>query len=252
MSAQAAFRGKVEARGVVAGYDTAHHVLRGVSLVAQPGRVTVVLGPNGAGKSTVLRVLSGLLPPAQGTVLLDGEDITAVPPHHRLRLGIAFLPQGRSVFPELTVHENLELGGWIFGADRARLRRALDATYGRYPQLAAWRQKLAGSLSGGQQRLVEIARLLVADPRVLLVDEPGAGLAPGIATQVYEELAALCREGRTVLLVDQNVQAALALANYVYTLESGRNQLSGTPADFDVASLVRGWLRVPAGPGGAP
>jgi len=156
------------------------------------------------------------------------------------------------VFPELTVHENLELGGWIFGADRARLRRALDATYGRYPQLAAWRQKLAGSLSGGQQRLVEIARLLVADPRVLLVDEPGAGLAPGIATQVYEELAALCREGRTVLLVDQNVQAALALANYVYTLESGRNQLSGTPADFDVASLVRGWLRVPAGPGGAP
>src|SRR5579883_1769204 len=101
-------------------------------------------------------------------------------------------------------------------------------------------------------RPLPAARRLEADPRVLLVDEPGAGLAPGIATQVYEELAALCREGRTVLLVDQNVQAALALANYVYTLESGRNQLSGTPADFDVASLVRGWLRVPAGPGGAP
>jgi branched-chain amino acid transport system ATP-binding protein len=231
---------------VVAGYYGGQTVLQGVSLEARPGRTTVVLGPNGAGKSTLLRVLAGYLRPLRGSVRLGERDVTSVPAHRRLELGLAFLPQGRSVFPDLTVAQNVELGGWIYRRDGARLRRALDAVYDRCRGVGDLRTRPAGSLSGGQQRLVEIARMLVADPSVILIDEPSAGLAPNLTDEVYRQLAELRAEGRTILLVDQNVRAAVDVADYVYTLESGRNHLDGDRARFagELDTLIRGWLRV--------
>ncbi len=232
---------------VVAGYLTGHPVLREVTLRAASAKVTVVLGPNGAGKSTVLKVLAGFLTPAAGCVLANGTDISLLPVHRHLELGIAFLPQGRSVFPGLSVIENLELGGWLWRGDRARLQRGVDAVLARYPVLADLRYRPAGSLSGGQQRTLEIARLLVTGPHTLLVDEPSAGLSPIVASQVYRELLMLKKEGRTILLVDQDVRAAIEIADYVYVLSSGRNDVEGDRSAFehgDLGVMVRGWLGV--------
>jgi branched-chain amino acid transport system ATP-binding protein len=231
---------------IVAGYTASRPVLHGVSLSAAPGRITVVLGPNGAGKSTLLRVIAGFLSPASGTVLLNETDISTLPPQAHLAHGIGLLPQGRSTFPELTVFENIELGGWTMRADRTRLREAVDRVFVRYPLLRELRDRPAGNLSGGQQRIVEIARLMVSNPTVLLIDEPSAGLSPAIAAQVYEELVALQAEGRTLLLVDQDVRAAMGIAHHVYVLNSGKNDVEGDPSAFegDLAALVRGWLGV--------
>jgi branched-chain amino acid transport system ATP-binding protein len=240
---------RVELRmeNVVAGYFPGHPVLRGITLRAAPGKLTVILGPNGAGKSTVLKVLSGFLAPAAGRVTANGTDIAPLPADRHLELGIALLPQGRSVFPDLSVAENLELGGWLWRGDRARLRRGVEAALARYPVLVELRHRSAGSLSGGQQRTLEIARLLVTIPHTLLVDEPSAGLSPIAASQVYRELVTLKREGRTILLVDQDVRAAIEIADYVYVLNSGRNDVEGDRSAFeqgDLGAMVRGWLGV--------
>lgn len=231
---------------VVAGYFEEDQVLGGVSLHAAPGRISVVLGPNGSGKSTALRVLAGFLRPRTGHVLLDGTDITALAAHRRIGLGMGFLAQGRSTFPRLTVDENLQLGAWAFRSDRARLSRALAGAYERHPALRPLRDTAAGRLSGGQQRLLEMARMLVADPRVVLVDEPSAGLSPKLADQAYADLADLRREGRTVLLVDQNVRAAVGLADYIYVLAYGRNGDQGPRGAFEgrLGDVVREWIRV--------
>ena len=231
---------------VVAGYTAGHPVLRGVNLVAQPGRITVVLGPNGAGKSTLLRAIAGFLQPSSGSIVLGDNDIASLPPHRHMEHGIALLPQGRSTFPELTVAENIELGGWTMRSDRARLRQAVEAMFARYPHLRELRDRPAGSLSGGQQRAVEIARLIICDPKVLLVDEPSVGLSPIVAAQVYRGLEALKAEGRTILLVDQDVRAAIKIADYVYVLNSGRNDVKGDRSAFegDLGVMVRRWLGV--------
>jgi branched-chain amino acid transport system ATP-binding protein len=231
---------------VVAGYVPGHPVLRGVNVTAEPGRITVVLGPNGAGKSTLLRVIAGFLSPQAGSVLLDEADIGALAAHRHLDRGIGLLPQGRSTFPELTVAENIELGGWTLRSDRKRRHEAVEAMFVRYPNLRELRDRSAGSLSGGQQRAVEIARLLVSNPSVLLIDEPSVGLSPLIASQVYNELIALKAEGRTILLVDQDVRAATKVADYVYVLNSGKNDIEGDRSAFegDLGVMVRGWLGV--------
>lgn len=231
---------------VAAGYIPSQPVLRGVSLRAEPGRITVVLGPNGAGKSTLLKVAAGFLPPASGSVRLGEQDIGSLPVHRHIGCGIALLSQGRSTFPELSVIENIELGGWSLRSDRSRLKAAVEAMLTRYPHLRALRDRPAGSLSGGQQRAVEIARLLVSNPSVLLIDEPSVGLSPIVATQVYKELLALRDEGRTILLVDQDVRAAIRVADYVYVLNSGRNEIEGDKSAFegDLGAIVRGWLGV--------
>jgi branched-chain amino acid transport system ATP-binding protein len=233
-------------KGVVAGYVPGHPVLRGVDLRAEPGRITVLLGPNGAGKSTLLRVAAGFLAPSSGAVTLGEVEIGRLPAHRRIELGVGLLPQGRSTFPDLTVLENIELGGWSIRSDRRRLADGVKAMLARYPQLRELSQRPAGSLSGGQQRAVEIARLLVPNPSVLLVDEPSVGLSPVVASQVYEELVALKEEGRTILLVDQDVRAAIRIADYVYVLSSGRNDVEGDRSAFegDLGALVRGWLGV--------
>ena len=231
---------------VTAGYLSNDVVLDDVSLQARPGKVTAVLGPNGSGKSTSLRVMYGFLAPRSGRVTLDGREVTTLPVDERLAAGIAFLPQGRSLFPQLTVEENLRLGAWRLRRRPAELRTAVDAMFDRYPTLAELRGREAGSLSGGQARLLEFGRTLILDPAVVLVDEPSVGLAPVLVDEVYQELARLKAEGRTVLLVDQNVQAAVTLADHVYTLAYGRNHLDGAKDEFEdrLDELIKAWLRL--------
>jgi branched-chain amino acid transport system ATP-binding protein len=229
---------------VQAGYFEHDLVLREVSLEARPGHVTAILGPNGSGKSTTLRVLYGFLQPRSGSVTLGDDDISSVGPDERLARGIALLPQGHSIFPQLSVHENLELGAWLLRRDRARLDAVLDRTYEQYPMLKQMRRRPAGSLSGGQQRMLEFARTLVLDPAIVLIDEPSVGLAPALVDEVYAHIARLKEEGRTIVLVDQNVEAAVALADYVYTLAYGRNDVDGSREDFEgrLGDVIRGWL----------
>jgi branched-chain amino acid transport system ATP-binding protein len=237
---------ELRVREVVAGYHPHQQVLSGVSIHARPSHVTAILGPNGSGKSTLLRVLYGLLDARSGSVELGGQDITDLPADERLRCSLALLPQGRSLFPALTVQENMELGAWTLRKNRGRMQEAIDSVYGRFQFARDLRNQPAGSLSGGQQRLIELARLMITDPAVILIDEPSVGLAPKLADEIYEELWKLRTEGRTIVLVDQNVQAAVQLADYVYTLESGRNHREGTREDFEGAlgDLIRQWLRL--------
>ena len=233
---------------VTAEYYPGQPILRGLTLAAAPGQISVIIGPNGSGKSTALRVLAGLLPPRAGEVLLrraaGDQAIGQVPAHGRSTLGISFLPQGHSVFPALSVHDNLMLGSWPIRRDRRRRAAAVNALYDRYPILRTKRHALAGGLSGGQQRILELARALACDPTVLLIDEPSAGVAPAIAVTMYEELAQLRREGRTIVLVDQDVRPALAIADTVFVLKSGQLDRSG-PASViggDLDALIRDWL----------
>lgn len=236
---------------VTAGYLSNDIVLDDVSLWARPGRVTAVLGPNGSGKSTALRVLYGFLEPRAGTVTLDGVDVTRVPADARTALGMALLPQGRSVFPQLSVVENLRLGAWRLRRRRPALVAAVDAMFDRYPTLRDVRDRPAGSLSGGQARLLEFGRTLVLDPAVILIDEPSVGLSPVLVDAVYDELERIKREGRTILLVEQNVQAAVELADYVYTLAYGRNHLDGEREQFGdrLDQLIKSWLQLDAAGG---
>jgi branched-chain amino acid transport system ATP-binding protein len=233
-------------QGVTAGYFNNDVVLDDVTLEARPGKVTVVLGPNGSGKSTSLRVLYGFLQPREGRVVLGERDVTDLPVGARLAAGIAFMPQGRSVFPHLTVEENLRLGAWLLRRRRADLNTAVDAMFDRYPTLKGMRHRAAGSLSGGQARLLEFGRTLILDPQVLLIDEPSVGLAPILVDEVYEEIGRLKDEGRTILLVDQNVQAAVDLADHVYTLAYGRNHLDGDRDRFadQLDQLIKQWLQL--------
>jgi branched-chain amino acid transport system ATP-binding protein len=237
---------ELQVGGLVAGYVPGHPILHGIDLTAKPGRVTVVLGPNGAGKSTMLRALAGYLTPEAGRITVGQADITRLPAFQHVERGIAFLPQGRSTFPELTVAENIELGGWTMRSERRRLRDAMDRILARYPILGELRDRPAGSLSGGQQRIVEIARLLMTDPRILLIDEPSVGLAPKVAGQVYRELEMFRQEGRTILLVDQDIRSAIRIADYVYVLNSGKNEVEGDRSAFegDLGAMVRRWLGV--------
>lgn len=231
---------------VVAGYGRSDIVLDDVSLKAQPGRVTTVIGPNGSGKSTSLRVLAGFLTPRTGAVRLGDEDISTLSASDRLTRGIAFLPQGRSVFPGLSVEENLRLGAWQIRHDRDRARGAVDAMFERYPTLRPLRAKPAGALSGGQARLLEFARMLILEPSVLLIDEPSVGLAPVLVDEVYDEIVRLKNEQRTIVLVDQNVEAAVAIADHVYTLAYGKNHLDGAHDAFagQLDALITQWLNL--------
>lgn len=236
----------LQMEGVVAGYTPRDIVLNGVDLKVRPGEVTALLGPNGSGKSTSLRVIYGFGVLHDGQVEFAGETLEGIPTHERLRRGIAFLPQGHSVFPEMTVEENLLMGTWVMGNDREQIGGALARTYEGYPQLADMSSAPAGALSGGQQRILEIARMVITDPQLLLIDEPSVGLAPVLVDDVYAEIERLRETDKTILLVDQNVEAALSLADYVYILEYGENKAEGDVSDFagDVAQIVKDWLRV--------
>ena len=223
----------LEIRDLYVGYYEDLHILRGLSLTAQTGKLTTILGANGVGKSTLLKAVYGFLKPHSGQVLLNGDDVTGTATHRLIDLGISYIPQQPGVFKHMSVRENLMLGAWTFQKDKKRIERKIEDNFNRFPILQEKQHDHAGSLSGGQQRMVEIGRTLMTDPEVILVDEPTAGLAKLLSEEVYEMLVNLRdEEGLTILLVDQEIREALKIADYVYVLELGRNKFEGPPSEF--------------------
>ncbi len=223
----------LEVREMYVGYYKDLHILQGVNLIARRAKITAVLGANGVGKSTLLKAIYGFLPPASGEVMLDGRSLSGIPTHQRIRMGLSYVTQQPSVFPWMSVEENLELGAWTFRNDAKRMRRKIEENYERFPILKVRRKSRAGALSGGQQRMVELGRTLMTEPKVILVDEPTAGLAKMLTEEVYRMLAGLRdNEGITLVLVDQEIRQALKIADYVYVLELGRNKFEGPVEEF--------------------
>lgn len=221
-------------RDLHVGYYRDLNILQGLNVKAQRNQITAVLGANGVGKSTALRAAFGFLHPNSGDILLEGVSILAVPTYERICKGLAYIPQQPGVFKDMTVEENLELGGWTFRRNKKQVRDRMDANYERFPVLKEKRKQITGELSGGQQRMVEIGRTLMAEPKVLLVDEPTAGLSKMLSDEVYEMLTVLTsRDNLTILLVDQEIRQALRIADYVYVLELGRNKFEGKAAEFE-------------------
>jgi ABC-type branched-subunit amino acid transport system ATPase component len=217
----------LEARDLAVGYREGIDILQGVSLTAAAGAITAIIGPNGAGKSTLLRCLFGLLEPRAGRVDLDGRSIVDWPTDRRKAAGIAYLPQHNSTFPHLTVEENLRLGGWLLRGSKPKLRQRIEYVCELFPLLAERRRTRATNLSGGQLRMLSVAKEIVVQPRLLLVDEPSVGMAPKVAGELYDFLARLPAAGISVLLVDQNITDAVRIAERVYLLGEGRVQREG-------------------------
>ena len=215
----------LELSGVVAGYAEVE-VLRGVSLAVRAGEIVCIIGSNGAGKSTLLRTVFGMVQARAGTIRFGGEDIANRPPTEVLKRGIGYVPQGRCNFPAMSVEENLEMGAYL--RRDARVRGDIEAIFVRFPMLAAKHRDPAGTLSGGQQQILEMAIALLLHPRVLMVDEPSLGLDPRMVELVFDTLVAMNREGTTVLMVEQNAKKALAVSDRGFVLELGRNRFEGT------------------------
>jgi branched-chain amino acid transport system ATP-binding protein len=233
------------AEDIVAGYTRDIDILRGISTKVWLGRICCVVGPNGTGKSTLLKALFGFLRPSAGRVLLAGRDITGSAPHSMLRAGVAYLPQRPSLFPYLTVESNLKLGLWHARPKHALIREQLERAYERFPVVREKRAQPAGQLSGGQQRQVEIARSLMADPSVYMIDEPTAGIDPQTSETIYEIVAGLAHDlGKAVLLVDQDIRSALDITDYVYVVKTGTVFAHGPRETFgaDTDELVARWL----------
>jgi branched-chain amino acid transport system ATP-binding protein len=215
------------------GYYKDLNILQGVSLKAEVADITVVLGANGVGKSTLLKAIYGFVKPSKGEILLQGEDITGLQSHQLVHEGISYIPQRQSVFPYMTVEENMELGAWSFRGDSDLVQERIEANYERFPLLKDRRKSPAGELSGGMQRMVELGRVLMTSPKLILVDEPTAGLAVKLARDIYNLILDLKNDGITVLLVDQNIRQAVKIADYVYVLELGRNRFDGPSEEFE-------------------
>jgi ABC-type branched-subunit amino acid transport system ATPase component len=219
---------------VHAGYLPGVDILRGLSIEAKANAITLVIGPNGAGKSTLLRTVFAFLPPNQGSITFGARPTAGLRPSDLKSLGISYVTQDINSFPALTVEDNLRMGAWVFRRDTARLRRQLERAYATFPALADKRQARAGELSGGQGRMLSVAREMMTEPQLLLVDEPTAGLAPNLVEQVYDILLAARRlSGVAILLVEQNVEQALPLADHLYLLNLGRVKAEGPGREFD-------------------
>jgi branched-chain amino acid transport system ATP-binding protein len=229
----------MELRAVDVAYHGDIRILQGVSLTVRSGAITGVIGPNGAGKSTALRTLYGLLRPTSGDVLIGATRVTGIAPWEFIAHGVAMVPQNRSLFNELTVEDNLRLACWTFRSDKQRVAQAIERAYTRFAVLKDRRRQLAGAMSGGQQRLLELARALVLEPRVLLLDEPTAMIAPRLSAEIYEFIAALPSQGISVLLVDQNVRQCVRISDHIYVLELGRNKVDGPVARFGADQSLR-------------
>jgi len=230
------------AESLTAGYGRID-ILHGVSLTVHANEIVSIIGPNGAGKSTAFKTIVGFLTPRAGRVTFNGEDVTGLRPDLVLRRGLAYVPQGRIVFPQMTVLENLEMGAYI-ERDPARVAAALERVYAMFPILAERRKQSAGTMSGGEQQMVAIARALMTTPRLILLDEPSLGLSPKFVTLIFEKLVELRQAGYTLMVVEQNATRALAIADRGYVLELGRNRFEGAGpsllADPEVKRLYLG------------
>jgi branched-chain amino acid transport system ATP-binding protein len=207
------------------------HALRDVSVRVADKSVVAIIGANGAGKSTLLKTIAGLVRPGHGAVRLDGQDITALRPHERIDRGIVLCPEGRRLFPDLTVFENIRMGAYRL-RDGAQFRQRLDQLYAIFPRVAERRTQVASSLSGGEQQMVAIARALVSQPRILMLDEPTLGLAPKLILEVARLVQTVHREGVTVVIVEQNAKLALKISDQAYVLETGSIALEGKSSDL--------------------
>jgi branched-chain amino acid transport system ATP-binding protein len=238
---------QLEVRDVVTAYG-AIQALRGVSLVAREGEITCILGPNGAGKTTLLYSIAGILRPRSGAVRFAGQGLLGLPADRVVARGVSLVPENRLVFPHMTARENLLAGAYTrLGSDRPRVEGDVAAMFARFPVLAARAGQLAGTLSGGEQQMLAIARALMARPRLLMMDEPSLGLAPMVVEQIFDIVAALNREGITVLLVEQNARLALSIAHRAYLLEQGRVVFEGTAAEVAANDAVgRAYLGIAA------
>lgn len=214
------------------------HALKGVSLEVQTGEIVTLIGANGAGKSTTLRTISGLLAPKAGTITFLGADITGKKAHEIVKDGISQVPEGRRVFAEMTVLENLELGAFT-RTDKAGVASDLEMVFARFPRLKERRAQLAGTLSGGEQQMLAMGRALMSRPKLLLLDEPSMGLAPLLIREIFDIIVDINKEGTTVLLVEQNANMALSIASRAYVLETGRITLSGAAKELAASEDVR-------------
>src|SRR6266545_5932065 len=232
---------RLELGHVAAGYVEGIDILGDITLRVEPGSITGVIGPNGAGKSTLLKTIFGFLHPRRGRITLDGNAIDALAPYEIKRLGISYVPQGANIFPQLTVEENLQLGAWVIKQDRARVAARLEGAYTAFPRLREKRRRRATTLSGGEAKMLSLAKEAMTEPALLLVDEPSAGLAPRITDQIYTRLLEARARGLTILLVDQNIAKAVEVSDYLYLIERGQIRREGPRESF--ASELRAIIR---------
>src|SRR5215469_8907097 len=227
----------LELRSVHAGYGT-FQALFGINLDVKPGEAVGVIGPNGAGKTTLMRVISGLIRPTKGAISMQGTDVLATPPHQIVNLGIAHVPENRRLFPRLTVDDNLKMGAFMPKA-RANYAERLEEVFDLFPRLKERRHQMAGTMSGGEQQMCAIGRALMSNPKLLLLDEPSAGLAPVVVQQVFELVRRIREGGLTVLIVEQNVQQVLKVVDRAYLLEAGTIRAAGTSAEMLASDTVK-------------
>ena len=221
----------LQLENVVASYIPGVEILRGVSLRVEQGEIVCLVGPNGAGKSTVLRAVSGFLKPSKGTITFNGKSSGGMPPEQILMAGITHVPQGHSVFPKMTVHENLLMGAFTI-MDKSVIDRRLEKVYSLFSWLKGRAHDKAGNLSGGQQKVLEIGRALMLEPPLMILDEPSLGLAPKTMSELFENIRELNRSGLTILMVEQNAREGLASAHRGYVLELGREKFEGTAKEL--------------------
>jgi branched-chain amino acid transport system ATP-binding protein len=208
------------------------HALKGLDLEVEKGEIVSLIGANGAGKTTTLRTISGLINPREGSVILDGEDITETPAHRIVEAGISHAPEGREIFSALTVNENLNMGAYVLGGDKNTIEKNRRRVFDLFPRLEERKNQLGGTLSGGEQQMLTIGRALMARPRILMLDEPSLGLAPMLVKAIFATIREINDRGVTVLLVEQNARAALKIADRAYVLETGQIVLTGLASDL--------------------
>ncbi len=222
----------LEISNLTVGYYTDIDILTNIHLKVEEGAIVAIIGPNGAGKSTLLKSIFGLLRPKKGNVVFDGNDITGKRPTDIIKKGMAYTPQMRAIFPQMTVRENLEMGAWVYKKEKARVGTLIDNLLKEFPVLNEHQDMKATFLSGGQARMLEIAKSLVLSPKMLLIDEPSAGLMPSLTANIYDRLKKMNKDGVSILLVDQRIREAVEIADYVYMISVGVNSAEGTGTYF--------------------
>jgi branched-chain amino acid transport system ATP-binding protein len=228
--------GLLTVSGIVAGYTSADHILKGLDFTVEPGEIVCIIGPNGAGKSTLLKTVAGLLVPSEGSITLQGKTVAGLPPPDLARLGIAYVPQENNVFPTMTVRENLEMGGYV---DPKNIPRRMEQAMQRFPVLGRKRRQAARTLSGGERQLLAMGMALMVAPVLLLLDEPSAGLSPKAAEELFAQIHSINQGGLAVALVEQNANEALAIADRAYVLVDGRNGATGVASTLAADPEIR-------------